>query len=140
MTLTQRSLLVVAVLFGLVAPLKADVLLDDTWADGTRTNQNLPTESTWFFSHSATTAQTNSMFVPILSNNSAVLGITYFTVGDTNPVRLAIGESLTVSLRLVLSNMPPQNTLLGFRVGLFNFADSTLSPKRVSADGFSNGS
>jgi pectate lyase len=40
----------------------------------------------------------------------------------------------------VLSNVPPQNALLGFRIGFFNFADSSLSPKRVSADGFSNNS
>lgn len=126
--------------FGYVAGVRADVLLDDTWADGTRTNQNLPADSAWWFSYGAATAQTNSMFVPMRSDNTALLGITYFTDGFTNPVRLAVGESLTASLRIVLSNVPPSNPLLGFRVGLFNFADSSLSPKRVSADGFSNSS
>src|SRR5690348_16809160 len=29
-------------------PSHASVLLDDTWADGTRTDQILPTESAWF--------------------------------------------------------------------------------------------
>jgi pectate lyase len=80
------------------------------------------------------------MFVPMRSDNTALLSITYFTDGLTNPVRLTVGESLTVSFRLALSNVPAPNSLLGFRVGLFNFADSTLSPKRVSADGFSNSS
>lgn len=135
-----QILLVLVVWLRLATVVQANVLLEDTWADGTRTNQNLPTDSAWWFSHSATTAQTNSMFVPILSNNSAVLGVTYFTDGITNPVRLGVGESLTVSVNVVLSNVPPQNTLLGFRMGVFNFADSSLSPKRVSADGFSNGS
>jgi pectate lyase len=119
---------------------QADVLLDDTWNDGTRTNQNLPTESAWWFSYSAANAQTNAMFVPMRSDNTALLGVTYFTDGLTNPVRLLVGESLIASARLVLSNVPPQNALLGFRIGLFNFADSSLSPKRVSADGFSNSS
>ncbi len=126
--------------FGFVAGVRADVLLDDTWADGTRTNQNLPTESAWWSSYSAVSAQTNSMFVPMRSDNTALLGVTYFTDGLTNPVRLAIGESLTASLRLVLSNVPPPNPLPSFRIGMFNFADSTLSPKRASADGFSNSS
>jgi pectate lyase len=135
-----QILLVLVVWLRLATVVQANVLLEDTWADGTRTNQNLPTDSAWWFSHSATTAQTNSMFVPILSNNSAVLGVTYFTDGITNPVRLGVGETLTVSVNLVLSNLPPQNTLLGFRMGAFNFAGSSLSPKRVSADGFSNGS
>jgi pectate lyase len=125
---------------GVVADVRADVLLDDTWADATRTKQNLPIESAWWFSFSAANAQTNSMFVPMRSDNTALLGITYFTDGLTNPVRLAVGESLSVSLRLVLSNVPPQNALFGFRAGLFDFADSSLSPKRVSADGFSNNS
>src|SRR5215831_8296093 len=126
--------------FGCVTGVRADVLLDDTWADGTRTNQNLPAESAWWFSYGAAVAQTNSMFVPMRSDNTALLGITYFTDGLTNPVRLAVGESLTFSLQIVLSNVPPANPLLGFRAGLFNFADSSLSPKRVSADGFSNSS
>jgi pectate lyase len=126
--------------FGFVAGVRADVLLNDTWADGARTNQNLPAESAWWSSFNAVTAQTNSMFVPMRSDNSALLGVTYFTDGLSNPVRLVIGESLTASLRLVFSNVPSPNTLLGFRAGLFNFADSTLSPKRVSADGFSNSS
>jgi len=80
------------------------------------------------------------LFVPMRTNNTALFGITYFTDGTTNPITLAVGESLTVNLRLVLSNVPPQNTLLGFRAGLFDFADSSLSPRRVSADGFSNSS
>src|SRR5450759_5293922 len=116
-----QILLVLVVWLRLATVVQANVLLEDTWADGTRTNQNLPTDSAWWFSHSATTAQTNSMFVPILSNNSAVLGVTYFTDGITNPVRLGVGESLTVSVNVVLSNLPPQNTLLGFRMGVFNF-------------------
>jgi pectate lyase len=135
----KRNPLVLVVLFGLMATVRADVLLDDTWADGTRTNQNLPTDSAWWFSYSAATAQTNSMFVPMRPDNTAVLGVTYFTAGDTNPVRLAIGESLTASARLVFSNVPPAlNGLLGFRIGLFNFADSTLSPIRVTNDLSSN--
>lgn len=139
MRLALRELLAVAILFGVVASVRADVLLDDTWADGTRTNQNLPTDSAWWFSNKAATALTNSMFVP-LTNNTADLGVTYFTDGDTNPVTLSLGDTLVISVKLTLSNVPPQNTLLGFRAGVVNFADSSLSPKRVSADGFSNGS
>src|SRR4051794_20077219 len=92
------ALLVLASTLGL----HADVLLDDTWANATRTNQNLPISSAWWFSYGAATAQTNSMFVPMRSDNTALLGLTWFTSGTTNAVRLIVGESLTVSLRIVL--------------------------------------
>src|SRR5947207_2109993 len=46
----------------LALPGRAAVILDDTWADGTRTNTALPNESAWFASSSASlTATTNSM-------------------------------------------------------------------------------
>jgi len=117
----------------------AVVLLDDTWADGTRTNQNLPVESAWFSSSGAAlTTATNSMNLTLGGN--AVMGITYFTTNDTSPIQLAIGDSLIATFRLIFTNVAPTNTSLGFRIALADFADSTLSPKRVSADGFSSSS
>jgi pectate lyase len=117
----------------------AAVFLDDTWADGTRTNQNLPAESAWFSSSGAAlTAAPNSM--NLLLSSSGVMGITYFTTNDTTPLQLSIGDTLTATFRMAFTNVAPPNGSQGFRITLADFADSVLSPKRVSADGFSSSS
>ena len=124
----------------LALPCHGTVLLDDTWADGTRTNQNLPVESAWYSSSaSALTAATNSMTLTVGAN--AVMAITYFGTNDTSPVQLNnVGDTFTASFTLMFSNVAPANTSAGFRLMLGDFADSTLSPKGVSADGFSSSS
>ena len=53
---------------------------------------------------------------------------------------MAAGDTLKASIKLTFSGVAGANTSQGFRLGLFDFADSTLSPKRVTADGFSNSS
>ena len=64
-----------ALVFGVAVPSRATVLLDDTFADGTRNIQNLPTESAWYVSSSsAWTTSVNAMSVAMSS--TAILGIT----------------------------------------------------------------
>ncbi|HYV27387.1 MAG TPA: hypothetical protein VFA77_07630, partial [Candidatus Eisenbacteria bacterium] len=117
----------------------ATVYLDDTWADGTRNNQNLPVESAWFSSSgSALTAATGSMNLAV--GNSAVMGITYFTTNDTSPLQLGVGDTLTASFKMFFTNVAPANGSQGFRITIADFADSGLSPKRVTADGFGSSS
>ncbi|MGD0016181.1 MAG: hypothetical protein ABSC38_01495 [Verrucomicrobiia bacterium] len=124
--------------FGLVLPGYATVLLDDTWADGTRTNQNLPKASAWYVSTGASVdAEANSMTWSPRSDGS--MAITYFTTNATNPVKLDVGDALTVNIRFTFNGMASSNKSQGFRFGLVDFADSNLSPKRVSADGFDSG-
>ncbi len=115
------------------------VLLDDHWADGSRSEQNLPQKSAWFASTGAAlVAATNSLTLSL--GSSAVLGMTYFTSNSTLPVQLEVGQILTASLLVSFGSLSAANTSQGFRLALCNFADSTLSPKRVSADGFSSAS
>ena len=126
-------------LFGLALPGHAAVLLDDTWANGTRTNQNLPTKSAWYASTGrALTAATNSMTLSV--GDTSVMAITYFTTNDTSPVQLSIGDTLRATFGLTLNGVAVANKSQGFRLGLFDFADSILSPKRLTEDHFSNGS
>jgi len=114
------------------------VILDDTWADGTRANQNLPTESAWFTSSSSggpLTASPGAMTLTI--GGSSALIITYFTPNSSSPpVWLNVGDTLTATFSFVFDGVPTaSSTSQGFRLGLFNFAGSALSPKRVSSDG-----
>ena len=134
-----RIILTLAVLLGLASQSFATVYLDDFWADGSRSVQNPPTESAWFSStSSALTATPGSMTLTL--GGSADMVLTYYTTNSTSPVSLGIGDALTATFNLTFSGMAPLNSSQGFRIGIFDFADSTLSPKRVTADGFSSSS
>src|SRR5947199_8579030 len=80
------------------------VFLDDTWADGTRTNQNLPSDSAWFASTgSALTATTNAMNLTLAG--SALQVITYFGTNDTLPIPLNVGDTLLASFKFTFTNI-----------------------------------
>ena len=49
---------------------------------------------------------------------------------------MGIGDTLKATVKLVLTGVAPANSAQGLRIGLFDFVDSTLSPPRVSTDGF----
>jgi hypothetical protein len=115
-------------------------LLNDTWAGGTRTTQNLPQQSAWFASGSSTNITANINALNLWNGTNAVVGLTYFSPNATTPVTLGVGDTLKATLNLVLTGVAAANTSQGLRIGLFDFADSTLSPTEVSADGFSTGS
>jgi hypothetical protein len=68
------------------------------------------------------------------------MAITYFTTNATSPVQLSVGDTLTATFTLTLNRVAAANKSQGFRLGLFDFADSTLSPMRVSADRFGSSS
>ena len=62
---------------GFTVPVHATVYLDDTWADGTRSNQALPSNSAWYASTGASlTAAPNSMSLAVGSSAIAALTLT----------------------------------------------------------------
>ncbi len=114
-------------------PVKATTLLDDTFADGSRSNQNLPTDAAWFVSSSSSWT-TSAGALSVAMSSSAVLGVSYFGVNSTSPISLAVGDTLTATIKFTFSGVAVGNTSGGFKIGLFDFADSTLSPKWATAD------
>lgn len=115
-------------------------LLNDTWPGGTRSAQNLPQQSAWFVSGSSTNLTSGINTLNFWNGGGAVVGLTYFTPNATTPVALGVGDTLTATIKLVLTGVAATNTARGLRIGLFDFADSTLLPTEVSADGFSTSS
>lgn len=109
----------------LIAPLAAQTtLLNDTFSDGSITDQNLSSSAQWL--NSSTSGVTLS------SNTLAVTAgrhaLAYFTpVGSTQA--LGVGDSLSVSLDITFSTVG--NASGGFRVGLFDSNGAT----RPSANG-----
>jgi len=111
----------------------ATTLLDDTFADGTRNNQNLPTDAAWYVSSSGSwTTAVNSMTVA--NGTTAILGVSYFGVNSSTPVSLGVGDTLVVTVKFTFNNVSTQNTSANFRLGIYDFADSTQSPKWATTD------
>jgi hypothetical protein len=106
----------------------AQVIVHDTWADGSRTEQNLPTESAWLGSHAGILASTpgSMTFTPNLTSSRAA--ITYFApVGS--PIVVPDGSRLTVTLRFSMTGIT-DNDGSNMRLGLFDYDGGT----RVTTD------
>src|SRR5579871_93725 len=125
------------VCFCLGATSRATVLLDQTsWSSGTRTSQTLPTRSAWFSSSSGSFTVSSSQLRMIVTSSSG-MGITYFTPNNGSPpVVLNVGDTLTAMLHFTFNGVPTApSTSQGFRVGVFDFADGSNVPLRVTNDG-----
>ena len=111
---------------------QAVTLLDDTFADGTRNIQNLPTESAWFCSSaSSLTAAPGAM--TLQQGTTAILAVSYFTTSANNPVSLNVGDTLSLNISYTFTGVAPLNTSQGFRLALCHFGAS-----RANADFSSN--
>jgi len=110
----------------------AAVLVDDSWADGSRAEQNLPSESAWYAASASTlTSVPGSMTASI--GTSSALWLTYFTAEGT-PSMLGLGETLELTTVFTPGTVSPASTSRGLRIGLYNYA---AGGTRVAADGFS---
>jgi hypothetical protein len=137
MKLFSKTGLALAAVVGLGLSACAQVILDDTWADGTRNNGNLPWESAWFSSDSSgasLTAAPGSMTGAIPTGS--VLWTTFFAPAGS-PVTLAVGDVLTAKVVFTPTVVGALNTSRGLRLGLYNFANGGT---RMTADGYSTGS
>ena len=109
---------------GLPSLLPAQTLLDDTFADGSRTNQNLPTSAAWYLRGNATSLAASPGQMTYTSNGNVSNIVGYFT-GSGTPYTLSVGETMTLSMSLSLSNVPDIDNV--FRFGLFNSGGSQIN-------------
>jgi pectate lyase len=129
----HKITLTLAILVGLVSSSFATVVLDDTWADGNRSNTSLPTNAAWFASSgSALTAATGSMTLTL--GGSAILAVSYFTTNAASPVQLTVGDTLLTTITFTFNGVAAENSSEGFRLGIYEFGSN-----RVSADFSGNG-
>ncbi len=122
------SAIAFALILTAASPSHATILVDDTFADGTRTNQNLPTDAAWFASSGPSlTATTGAM--TLATGSSAILGVSYFTANAGSPASLGVGDTLLATITFTFNGVAPSNSSQGFRLGVFDFGAN-----RVSAD------
>lgn len=112
-------------LFGFCLVARGQVLVNDTWAGGSRSVQNLPSQSAWFAASAGTLTAS--------AGAGSSLWLTYFTPSGS-PATLGIGDSLRATLVFTPTAVATApTTSRGFRLGLYDYSAST----RVNADGFS---
>src|ERR1041384_8030214 len=116
-----RNLVGLLALAGLVFSNHAAVLLDDTWADGNRTNTSLPTDCAWFASSATSLTAAPGAMTGIPSTISSRTWWTYFTTNAAAPVSLNVGETLKATLVFVPSGVTGLKSLFSLRFGLFNY-------------------
>jgi hypothetical protein len=130
---TSSNVLTLIATCSLALSSNATVILSDTWVDGSRAEQNLPTESQWFFGGSGTlTASPGHLVGDLLSGGTGSASWTTYFANDATPVTLAnVGDTLKVTWQFTLSNIGAQNTSQNFRLALVD----TPSAARLTVDG-----
>lgn len=120
---TNRSLLLSLATACLVAgtlTASAQVLLNDTWADGSRAETSLPNESAVWVSHSGgVTMGTGSLTFDQTASSGSQKMWTYFAPEDS-PVSVGVGQQLITTIEFTPRTALYDNSSRSFRIGLFN--------------------
>jgi hypothetical protein len=112
----------------------ATVIVNDTWADGSRNEQNLPTESRWFAANRASNFVASANALTFYTDpTGSRAGLTYFTPSGS-PVSLNDGEGLLATLVFTPNTIGTANTSGNMRFGLVDYSGGT----RLTADGTSS--
>lgn len=125
-------------LFGLTSASRAVVIVEDTWADASRTNMPISSSNTVWYSSTASSLLVETNFMLGTNITSARLWVGYFTDDPASPVTLAPGQMIKVTLVFTPTNVAQwtgSGTQRGLRFGLLNYADGGT---RLTDDSFSS--
>ncbi len=106
---------------------RAEVLVDEAWADGSRAENKLPSEAAVWIGREKDVTVSEGVLSTIVGTKSQKMWL-YFTADE--PVTLVTGQTLTAAISFIPRGALYENTSRNFRVGLFYDADSP----RVEAD------
>jgi hypothetical protein len=124
-----------ALLAGLLVPAatsSAVVLLNDTWADGSRAETNLPNESAVYASSAAdVTVGVGSLSYTQTTSSRRIH--THFAPAGS-PVTVGVGEQLLATVEFLGRDGMGTSVSRNFRAGLFRDPDGT----QVTADGYND--
>ena len=102
-----------------------NLVLDDKWLDGTRSDTSLPDEAAWYANVAASlTAKTNSL-IGAPDPASTLTWWTYFTSNSASLAQLKVSDALRLTLAFTTSGVNASNSSKGLRLGLFNSSGGT---------------
>ncbi len=131
----QRLLLIISIVSAGSFGLRAAVIVDDKWTDGSRKEQNLPAESAWFASNPTNLVASKGKLAAWSGDKSRQF-ITYFAPAGS-PVSLARpGDTLTATLQFSPFEVTSENNSRNLRFGLFDSSEG----KRLTSDSTPSGS
>jgi hypothetical protein len=138
---TRMAPMLVAIMAGLAAvswsaAARAEVLLDEAWADGSRAETKLPAEAAVWVGRDEDVTVSKGLLSTKMGDMSQKMWV-YFTPSE--PVTLAVGQTLTASLSFIPRGALYENASRGFRVGLFHDPTSPRIEKDTSDDGGGTG-
>jgi hypothetical protein len=126
-----------AIVLAISTPCSAAVLLNDTFADGSRAETNLPSESAvWVGSPDKLTLSTGSLAYTQSASSQKLW--TYFKP-DGFPVSLNVGDKLIATIEFSPKGAFYNSTSRNFRFGLFNDPTDNQVLQDVNSDGGGTG-
>src|SRR5215831_11776982 len=133
-----------ACLCAAVLPLRADILVDDTWTDGTRTDPASPVysengidvdldgdiESAWFNANGTLTVSPGHLIGTLPSNGTSSASWTTYFTPEASPVTLAnTGDTLRITWVFTPTNVGTSTSGTGLRLAV---VDSPAAARRTS--------
>jgi hypothetical protein len=114
-------------LLAVAMPLTGSSIINETWSDGDRTNQDLANNSmAWFSSAGSSTVQVTTGSMTQLTGTGGRHNLAYFTESGS-PVSIGVGEQLQMNFTVSFPNPGALGAGNDFRVGLFNSQGSRIS-------------
>jgi hypothetical protein len=129
---TWRAIAVMSCLAFGSAPCLADVLVDERFADGSRAESNRPAEAAVWTGRKADVSVAKGALSTKMGESSQKIWL-YFT--DTEPVTLAVSQTLTASVSFIPRQVLPESTSRSLRIGVFHDATSPRVEDDVNNDG-----
>ena len=125
---------------GFVLQSSATVIVDDTWADGSRTNAPVSSSSALWYVNTSTDStnvlRTTVGSMALTNAASSRLALGYFTADPASPVSLAVGDALKLTLVFTpvgtLTNAPASSAN-NVRIGLY-YTDPANGGIRTNRD------
>ena len=113
-------------------PSRADVLLDDSFADGSRGESKRPVEApVWIGREADVTVAAGALSTKMGESSQKIW--TYFS--ESEPVTLAVGQKLAATISFIPRKVLAEATSRSLRIGLFHDATSPRVEDDVNNDG-----
>lgn len=114
-------------LLAVAMPLAGSSIINETWSDGNRSNQDLANNSmAWFSSAGSSTVEVTTGSMTQLTGSGGRHNLAYFT-DPGSPVSIGVGEQLQMNFTVSFPNPEALGAGNDFRVGLLNSQNSRIS-------------